>query len=164
MSLKDTLKQLWPVSPEGLDDDLLVPGDRLGAIRVLIQGLTAEMHPETADYLLPAWERRYGVVPQEGDSLAVRRARVLARKRATGGLSREYFTGIAGAMGYTVTITTPYRPFICGESVCGDLLSSEDLGLLWVVSVDAGGPVEELENLFMELSHPRVGMEFQYTS
>lgn len=163
MSLSDALRQLWPIEPEGIDEDLTVPGNRLDAHMALLDDMEAEMHPATATLeTIDRWERDYGLAPDPGDTLETRRTRAIAAMRSTGGLNRPYFIALAAAMGYAVTISTS-TPFVCGESVCGDELGVEDIGACWIVTVDAAGPADELEEKFQKLRPAWTGVEFVYT-
>jgi uncharacterized protein YmfQ (DUF2313 family) len=160
---KDVLRLLFPLELGGVfDDDIAIEGNHLDDAGTSAATLLDEMFPDEADGLLSSWERVTGVTPEAGDSLQTRRDRVVAQLRARGGLSREYFTGLAEALGHTVTIGAP-RPFVCGVSVCGEELAAEEIVYLWQVTVDAAGPDAYLEALFRKLKPAWTGVEFIYT-
>lgn len=73
-----------------------------------IAALTDELDPRTAIELFPEWETFAGLPDPcvgELDTLAQRRAAVLARLTATGGQSRQYFIDLAAVLGFTITIS-----------------------------------------------------------
>ena len=160
---KDVLRLLFPLELGGVfDDDMAIEGSHLDGAQTSADTLLAEMFPDEADGLLSSWERVTGVTPEAGDSLQTRRDRVVAQLRARGGLSREYFTSLAEALGYTVAIDA-LRPFVCGVSVCGEELGAEGVVYLWRVTVNAAGPDAYLEALFRKLKPAWTGVEFIYT-
>lgn len=70
--------------------------------------LTDEADPRNTTELLPEWEQAYGL-PDEcspaGSTVSERQAALVARIVATGGQSISYFTEVAEALGFTITIT-----------------------------------------------------------
>lgn len=78
--------------------------------------------------VLSRWESIFGIVPISGDSVELRRSRILARLVATGGLSKPYFEGLAAALGFEVTIVDPVRPFRAGVGRAGDRARDPLLG------------------------------------
>jgi len=162
MSHKDAIEQLWPIKPDNLSDNIQLPGAHYDKIRETLDALKEEMHPDTCVDTIMDWERIYGITPDPADTLQQRRDRVSAKCKATGGISPEYFTALAAAMGYTVTITA-FQPFVCGGSVSGDMLGSDSIRCCWLVTIDAVGPEQGLEDIFNKLKHSRIGVEFEYT-
>lgn len=85
-------------------------GDAFAQFHVaLVTLLDVESDPAQANALLPDWEADYGLP----DSCAVgtptvteRRNALLSKIASTGGQSAPYFTAIAAALGYQITITT----------------------------------------------------------
>jgi uncharacterized protein YmfQ (DUF2313 family) len=70
--------------------------------------LLVDAFPATTYELLPDWESTLGLPdPCAGPAptIQLRRAQVAARLTATGGQSIAYFTAIAAALGYSITIT-----------------------------------------------------------
>lgn len=100
--------------------------------------LLAGGFPATATMLLPEWELTLGLpgpcmAGQEEDEGQRQRA-VLSKWVATGGLSRDYFTAVAKALGFTITITE-YRPLRAGMSGAGQPLNHGDWPFTWGVTV-----------------------------
>jgi uncharacterized protein YmfQ (DUF2313 family) len=72
------------------------------------KNLITDGFPASAYELLPEWESSLGLPdPCAGEAPTVqqRRAQVVARFTATGGQSIAYFTAVAAALGYAITIT-----------------------------------------------------------
>jgi len=166
------LKKLFPFpSMAGdLDPDLDVEGlalDRANGDSVGVSSLLNQILPDTADEkTIEDWERVYGVVPTS-DALVDRRASVLAKMAATGGLSIEYFYTIAEALGYNryPSATNPhirirddlFHPFRACFSVAGDpvyLLSNGSEKHAWEVSGTDVSNDENLSLLFEALKPP----------
>jgi uncharacterized protein YmfQ (DUF2313 family) len=99
-------------------------------IETSAQGVTNEFFPKTVTDLIAEWETAFGIDVVTGDPIATRRARLLAKIRATGGQSIEYFYTLSEAMGYNLhpsttdphlrIMTGMYPPFRAGISVAGD--------------------------------------------
>ncbi|MCY1452005.1 hypothetical protein D9M71_689020 [compost metagenome] len=67
------------------------------------------------------------------NTLQGRRNAVLAKLFSTGGQSIAFFQGVAGSLGYDVTITE-YRPFRAGLSCAGEPLTNGDWVYAWRVN------------------------------
>ena len=70
--------------------------------------LITDSFPASTYELLPEWEASLGLPdPCAGEAPTVqqRRAQVISRLTATGGQSIAYFTAVAAALGYAITIT-----------------------------------------------------------
>lgn len=98
-----------------------------------------ESDPRQTELMLPDWEGCYGLpdpcLPQP-QSLAQRRAALIARIAATGGQSIAYFIALAASFGVPITITE-YRPFRCGISRCGQPLAAANERFVWQVNAPA---------------------------
>ncbi|ORM62214.1 phage tail protein [Pantoea rodasii] len=134
-------------SGEQISGELSAEAKLLAVLDAVIAGLLTAIDPESATHLLTDWERVYDLMPDESDTLQQRRASVMAALAETGGLSRQYFTALAKALGYDITIGEPEDPmwrwtvnvtgtpervwyFRVGESAVGDRLEeSGDPGL-----------------------------------
>lgn len=82
--------------------------------------LIEESDPRAASELLAEWESVAGLpdsCTQAGTTAEERRHALVMRLTGIGGQSRAYFTGLATALGYTVSIAE-YRPFVAGVSRC----------------------------------------------
>ena len=103
--------------------------------------LLDEWSPDTASETLEDWERVLGITPEDGATEDERRIAAAAKYVARGGQTPAYFVALAGALGFTATVTeipphrfrmnvteTPYpvveQDFRTGLSVCGDTLGS----------------------------------------
>jgi uncharacterized protein YmfQ (DUF2313 family) len=153
-------------SGERLHAELDAEAEVLTSLDIVITLLLSAIDPEAATETLTDWERVYALVPGDHDTLQLRRQRVMAVLAETGGLSREYFIGIAKALGYDITITEPDAPmwrwlvnvngapeqtyyFRVGESVVGDRLE------------EPGDP--DLETLFNRLKPAHTECLFKYS-
>ena len=89
---------------------LLALGDGLARFHGVVDGLVVETDPRTSSELLPEWEWTVGLPDHclaGGGSTEQRRDAVVARLVATGGSSVAYFTQLAAAYGYTITVDFP---------------------------------------------------------
>jgi uncharacterized protein YmfQ (DUF2313 family) len=171
---KDALKLLFPVELTGVfADDIALEGKYLDAAQASAEQLLREMLPQSAGDTIADWELVYGLTPAITDTLQMRQVRVIAKMRERGGLSFPYFTALATAMGYVVTIEellgntdgygpegifrwrvtftgTPLYYFRAGQSIAGERL------------VD--GPVATaLEGLFTDLKPAHTLIIFAYS-
>ena len=133
---KDVLKALFPVKLGGvLDGDLAIDGAILDAAQTSFESLVQEMFPDTANLLLPCWERVLGITPPAGATLQSRRIAATAMVAATpGDIKQPYFVALAAKMGYTVTIDS-LTPFMAGWGRAGDPLYIADAIYIWIVTV-----------------------------
>lgn len=53
----------------------------LDEYRVYFEEVAAQLNPETATWLLPLWEERYGIIPGEDWTLEQRREAVISRRK-----------------------------------------------------------------------------------
>lgn len=139
-ALHDLMPQgaAWPREPGTLMDALLAAiAERAAAQHARIGTLAdAESFPAAAAEMLSDWERAYGLPDgcgSEGDSVAQRRAALLARIAERGGQSRAYFIGVAAALGFEVTIEE-FRPFRAGAGRAGEPVYGQDWAFVWRVN------------------------------
>lgn len=115
---------------------LLAKADELARIDGRAADLLEETDPRTTLELLTDWERVAGLpdncIPAP-DSIAERRAALLARITGQGGQSRAYFIALAASIGYAVTIDE-FRVFAAG-SLTGEDLNDDDWAHAWRVNV-----------------------------
>lgn len=142
MSHADLLATLLPpvsYTPTAtvLASELAAEGQALDVAQRNADRVTAAVTPYFAEQLLPDWERVCGITPPAGAGYQQRLQAVLAKLAETGGLSIRYFTQLAAAVGYSVTITEP-QPFQAGISQAGDSIELPDVVFVWRVDV-AGG-------------------------
>lgn len=131
----DYLRQLQALLPSGpawpKDDDATLTRV-LGALAAELarvdgraQRLVEEADPRTTSELLADWERIAGlpdpcvVAAGQAQSVAQRRAALIARLTMLGSQSKAYFIALAASLGYTITITE-FHPFRAGQSRSGD--------------------------------------------
>lgn len=124
----DYTEQAWALMPPGpaWDPELspwlpgLLSGWAVTLLRVdaVISGLIDEADPRTTSALLPDWERVAGLpdscVLAFGGNLtqAQRRAALLGRLVAKGGMSVSYYMQVAAALGYAITVTEFREPTV----------------------------------------------------
>lgn len=142
MSHADLLAMLLPpvsYTPTAtvLASELAAEGQALDTAQRSANRVTAAVTPYFAEQLLPDWERVCGITPSAGAGYQQRLQAVLAKLAETGGLSIPYFTRLAAALGYSITITEP-QPFQAGISLAGDSIALPEVVFVWQVAV-AGG-------------------------
>lgn len=121
---------VWPRSVPDLTRDQVL--DALGVTFDRVRGLAAQLieesDPRTAVALLPEWERAVGLpdaCDALADTIAERQRRAHAKLIRKGGWSRDYFTRIAAALGYQITLVE-HTPATC-ISDCTAALDPDDL-------------------------------------
>lgn len=87
------------------------------AWRAVVRQVEADIFPDTTSDLA-SWERFLDLDGTGTDEQ--RRAAILGKIRATGGMSNPFFLALATEMGYAITIATCPYPFRVGVSVIGD--------------------------------------------
>lgn len=116
MNHSDLLKLLLPPSsydPNGplLSAELAAEGNAHDRAQFSADQLLLEMDPRTASVTLSDWERVYGLpdicVAAAGivQSIAERRAALVALVNMRGGQSPAFFIALAAVLGYAITIT-----------------------------------------------------------
>lgn len=147
----DYLRQMQALLPPGpawpKDDDALLTR-MLGALAAelarvdgRVRQLVDEDDPRMAAELLLDWERVAGLpdtcvaLSGQTQSIAQRRAALVARLTMLGGQSKAYFIALAASLGYTVTITE-FRPFHAGQSRSGDPVATN-----WQFSWQVNAPL-----------------------
>jgi uncharacterized protein YmfQ (DUF2313 family) len=93
--------------------------------------LERQYDPRTADVLLPERETERGIVPVDGQTLDERRATVLAKMRAEGGVNKAYYTSVCVDAGYLDAVVTEAADPFTTVSVADDYLA----GGLWMVTM-----------------------------
>lgn len=87
--------------------------------------------PRTADILLAEREHERGIIPIDGQTLDERRATVLAKMRAEGGVNAAYYTSVCVNAGYLDAVVVPAADPFTTVSVADDYLA----GGLWKVTM-----------------------------
>lgn len=101
--------------------------------------LLASAFPATATDLIPEWQETLGLPDPcagEAATIAQQRQQIVARLTDSGGQSAPYFVQLAGALGYTVTVTND-APFRCGQSRAGHHVGNHDWFFAWAVHAPA---------------------------
>jgi uncharacterized protein YmfQ (DUF2313 family) len=93
--------------------------------------LERQYDPRTADILLPEREAERGIEPVDGQTIEERRATVLAKMRAEGGVDAAYYTGVCVDAGYLDAVVTSAADPFTTVSVADDYLA----GGLWMVTM-----------------------------
>lgn len=89
--------------------------------------MLTELDPAQTLQLLPKWEAMCGLpdqCSQVGETIAERRAAVLANLSAQGGQTPGHFAELATLLAGAVCTVREYRPFRAGMSCAGDPLSN----------------------------------------
>lgn len=160
MNHEDVLKLLFPVEIGGVcGDDFALEGRRLDLAQTSAEGLLREMFPDKADALIPDFERVYALIPATGATLQERRSAVIRKIRERGGLSREYFIGLAALHGHDITIDE-LKPFMAGWGSAGDRVYVQ--GVLWIWQVNAPAAAGTLAALFESLKPAHTAVFFNY--
>jgi len=87
--------------------------------------------PRTADVLLAERESERGIVPIDGQTLDERRATVLAKMRAEGGVTKAYYTQVCVDAGYLDAVVTEAADPFTTMSTADDYLA----GGQWMVTM-----------------------------
>jgi uncharacterized protein YmfQ (DUF2313 family) len=93
--------------------------------------LERQYDPRTADVLLAEREAERGVVPVDGQTIDERRASVLAKMRAEGGVTKAYYTNVCVDAGYLDAVVIEAADPFTTISVADDVLA----GGLWKVTM-----------------------------
>lgn len=125
--------------------------------------IKAEIIPSTVTDMITEWEAALDI-PTSSDAIATRRARVIAKLRAVGGQSEDYFYSIAESLGYNISPSTTdphieistdnYPAFKAGLSHAGDPVYSGGSGasmFTWRVSgtsVETDAFLQEILNKY----------------
>jgi uncharacterized protein YmfQ (DUF2313 family) len=163
-----------------LDDELRAMVDVIGeffdTIEDVIDSVLIEMYPATATIagMLPDYEQYYRCIALTGDSVEMRRNRVVAAIRTKGGLNRDCFYRIADALGYSIgagikylTIEEGnYKPFRAGISRAGiDAVYDQSVGASMFDVVVTGTDVETDADLHSGFERQRAaGINFIYVN
>jgi len=103
----------------------------------VVRAILVEIDAHTSTYLLPDFERVYGLPDEcqgEAETIDDRRLRLAAKMAETGGISKSYFLAIAAALGYADATITSFKPMTC-ESPCDAQLTDESWRFAWRVNV-----------------------------
>ncbi|MDO8654181.1 MAG: DUF2313 domain-containing protein [Undibacterium sp.] len=146
MTHSDILKRLLPPNaydPNGsqLSIELHAEGAVMDAALTLGDSLLDEFFPDTCVATLTDWERVYGLPDScraTAQTVAERRASLVAKVRAGGGLSKKYFLQLATDLGYVDTTITEFKPVHC-EMHCESAIRETPWRFLWQVNLPHQG-------------------------
>jgi uncharacterized protein YmfQ (DUF2313 family) len=180
MSSFNTMRQVLFFVWNMLDDDIKSSvesiADLFDSIETDFTQLLNEVdiYQATATGLLPDYERCYSVIPNSGDSDAVRRDRVIAALRSRGEYKKSKFERIARGLGYSIGYTgtkhivivdDQFKPFRAGISKAGDRVYSQLSGTSMYTVLVIGTAVESdsvLRSLFNKIKC--AGIEIVFTN
>lgn len=125
-----------------------VPGMTRGIARTLsrffirVGAFHRQMDPRTADELLDEWERCFGL---ETDSMSLedRRDAVLAKIRSLGGVTAEYYEGVAISFGYADAVVTAAADPFTTLSLCDDFLQDGEWKVTMQVTAASQGAARD---------------------
>lgn len=131
----DMLRQLlpqgaaWPYEEGKIRDGLL--GSQAAELHLVDKDtlqIVRESNPITTVLMLPEWEDLCGLpdeCSQTYETMAERRAAVVAKVTATGGQSLGYLVGVASDYTGLVCTGAKYHPFVAGASAAGESLTND---------------------------------------
>lgn len=154
------LRSLMPRGRVWQEDPGSVQGRVLTALAQALErsdaaavALIADAFPASTLDLLPEWEASMGLPdPCAGPSATIeqRRAQVVARFVAGGGMSAPRYIAFAADLGFTITIQT-YAPFRVSLDHVGQGLASRDWSFAWGVTIESNTSGLAPEVLLCEL-------------
>ena len=87
-------------------------GREYDAVSAILDELPAQLNPETATWLLPLWERRFGLITDESLSLEERRRRIRLRRKHIGAFNpqkvKELAENLTGLIARVAENVGPY--------------------------------------------------------
>lgn len=151
----------WQAQPGSALDQLLhAIGDEFARAEARLTRLLDEADPRTALEMLGDWENTVGLPDQcfgISENVQERQVAVAQRVTASGGQSRAYFTQLAAALGYTITIEE-FRPARIGDRI-GARLYTDEWRPYWRVHVLLG--VGALPNAAVARIGDRIGVRLR---
>lgn len=105
--------------------------------------LMVEADTRYTNELIYQHENDFGLPDECTDAastLSERRNECHTKLMARGGLHKQYYTDLAAAYGYDITITE-FTPFWCGLGTCGSPCGDQWVLFVWQVTIDYSGGV-----------------------
>jgi uncharacterized protein YmfQ (DUF2313 family) len=127
------------------------------------KGLHAEFFSDTTMSLVNDWLRVYGLTVT--GSVADKRLAIAAAQNAKGGVSKAYYTAVALALGYTITITEGTSLlFLIGVTQLPHALYEPSVQWTWNISTTSLSATQDayLEELFTRLAPAHTVVSFTY--
>lgn len=133
----ELLKRLLPPGAYDLNGpvlsaELTAEGNALDIAQASADQMLREMHPQTAQALLPEWESEYGITSVANSiqlSLEQRRVQVYTKKTMKGGQSRPWFIKAAERFGFNGATITEFKNATCNSNCNSALYSESDLSV-----------------------------------
>ncbi|MBX6386333.1 MAG: DUF2313 domain-containing protein [Microbispora sp.] len=131
--------RVWPREPDAVQSRVAAGLAQTAArLHARANYLLRDAFPVAPLELLPEWEATLGLPdPCAGSaadqSMEQRQAAVAARFVGRGGQSVAYYTGVAAALGYQITITQ-FTPAVVGRARIGDPLAGAGWAHVWRVN------------------------------
>lgn len=103
-AMRKILFFVWDMLDDAIKVAIECVGDLFDSIEADFRTMLAEIdiYQSTIEGLLPEYERYYSLTPRDGDTLTIRRNRVIAALRARGEYCRSRFEIIAMGLGYSI--------------------------------------------------------------
>ena len=73
-------------------------GAELDRLRVFLEELELQLNPATATWMLPEWERRFGITPEVDWSIQQRRDAIISKRRLTAPITAKKLEDICSAL------------------------------------------------------------------
>lgn len=143
----------WSRRPGSMTHDLTVALARSFArVHTAQDRLRREIFPDTADEMLPRWERFAGITDPPAE-LEDRQALVTTKLfRSRGPLTPESTQAIALELGYeSATWVRLYRPFKCGSKAGAKLAGSGTVAWQWHVLIAVSPSIPEFNDRLVAL-------------
>lgn len=141
--------------------------DELARVYSRTEDLLREARPSTTVELLTDWEDEYDLPDPcvtGVQTVADRRAALIARANGIGGQSAQYFRDIAQSFGVTITITE-HHAFEVGRDGMGDGVGGDEWAFVWEVTAPAATAAtlrEVMECVFERLQPAHTVVWFTY--
>jgi uncharacterized protein YmfQ (DUF2313 family) len=154
--MKQILHFVWDLLDDELRTVVIVTGEFFDNIQDVMMFVKTQIIPydSTVDGTLTDFERFYRLFPAVSDTLSMRRDRIIAAIRASGGLNISYFYRIANSFGYSIGLgsgtkyltiaETPCKPFRAGYGRAGqDAVYANSYGSSMYTVIVFGTGVED---------------------
>lgn len=165
--------ELWKLTGDAVNSATLgAMAAEFGRVHARGDVVIDESDPRTADETLDQWEEMLGLpdtaIVDIPDTTGERQRAVTQKYISQGGQTAAYYTAVAAACGYTVTIDDSYRLGVayCGRARCPDPLNGEGWAYVWKVVVSAIAPTAlsttELEAIITRAAPAHTIVIFEY--
>lgn len=137
--LRQVMPRLWGGYDlgEGWNKLLWVTGLMFDVADNVVRSVENEMFADQALLTLVDWERVLGIVPASSATIPERRRLVVAKIRATGGLTKPYFEQLAKGLDYAIGAGTKYLT-ITEDAYAGFRIGYSQIGIDAIYDQGAG--------------------------